>query len=425
MDTIHELSKEAGVPVTPGRIRMAYSLQYGQPVLCTLLCDQPLYYMEEDAAFEEDDSLFLEEQSINAALGLELGGIQKKISIYDETAKKFTAALDARLIEFKDNAAQFGARRTINHDGWKQDLVNALSQSRYAQSLMDFAASHDVAWTIDDNVKHAVYDSESNTLRINPEQNMADAMLMGVQALRTHEQYRLGADHHPLSYHPDEAILVNRAQAADRAVSMVRAAWELQLAGEHAPWARLENSQGSDMARSFAREALSDFRTLNNGKASQAAFESWFLSDRCKIEDRELIQAMLVDQEARAFTEDKRLSATFIAALGEQNIGKNYLSDFSGTILTDPIFSDVRDRSNANFLWFVKFERSYAQTEQAMETGAETIHSLSDKSGLELKNDEKSTYYERSLTAQTVRAAAGTLDTALNQSNVVYVSFGR
>ena len=67
----------------------------------------------------------------------------------------------------------------------------------------------------------------------------------------------------PLTFHPDQAILVNRAQIADLTAGMVRVAWELQLAGEKDMWTRLENSPLQDLARAFAREAYIDFRTIN------------------------------------------------------------------------------------------------------------------------------------------------------------------
>ena len=35
--------------------------------------------------------------------------------------------------------------------------------------------------------------------------------------------------------------------------------------------------------------------------------------------------------------------------------------------MDDAIFNEVRDRSNANFLWFVKFERSFRETEQHLQ----------------------------------------------------------
>jgi hypothetical protein len=55
-------------------------------------------------------------------------------------------------------------------------------------------------------------------------------------------------------------------------------------------------------------------------------------------------------------------------ALGEQPFGKNYLAPYAQMIIEDPVFTEVRDRSNANFLWFIKFERSFRETEQALQS---------------------------------------------------------
>ena len=63
-----------------------------------------------------------------------------------------------------------------------------------------------------------------------------------------------------------------------------------------------------------------------------------------------------------------------MTALGKMPFGQNYLAASVGPIMNDPIFTDVRDRSNANFLWFIKFERSFTEAEQeiAAQASAET-----------------------------------------------------
>jgi hypothetical protein len=154
---------------------------------------------------------------------------------------------------------------------------------------------------------------------------------------------------------------------------MVRIAWELQLAGEKEPWERIENSSMGDLARAFARESYLDFRTLNNGAASAAVFETWFLSDRCRGEDRKLIQQMLSDYRGYVFDgaqPSQTVTAELIGALGSMPFGKNYLAPYVQTIIGDAVFTEVRDRANANFLWFIKFERSFRETEQELQTDA-------------------------------------------------------
>jgi hypothetical protein len=114
-------------------------------------------------------------------------------------------------------------------------------------------------------------------------------------------------------------------------------------------------------------EAYRDFRTVNNGIANAAVFEEWFLSERCREQDKRLIQVMLADDNGLVFGDEqtsKTISAEFIAAIGAMPFGKNYLAIHAATIMNDPIFTEVRDRSNANFLWFIKFEKSFKEAEK-------------------------------------------------------------
>ena len=79
---------------------------------------------------------------------------------------------------------------------------------------------------------------------------------------------------------------------------------------------------------------------------------------------------MLSDYQGYVFDMDdatQNITPTLIAALGEMPFGKNYLAEHAATIMNDPIFSDIRDRSNANFLWFIKFERSFRETEHDLQ----------------------------------------------------------
>jgi len=118
-------------------------------------------------------------------------------------------------------------------------------------------------------------------------------------------------------------------------------------------------------------------------------FEAWFLSDRCRQQDRKLIQLMLADYQGYVF-EGENVSRTvgneLIIALGTMPFGKNYLAPYVGTIVSDAVFTEIRDRSNANFLWFIKFERSFREAEQELqghENNARDDHHES------LKNNKK------------------------------------
>ncbi|HEY8191525.1 MAG TPA: DUF6782 family putative metallopeptidase, partial [Alphaproteobacteria bacterium] len=212
---------------------------------------------------------------------------------------------------------------------------------------------------------------------INPDRTPGEQLLLAARELRRLWQHRNGALLHPLMFHPEQAILVNRAQIADLSVSMVRIAWELQLANDPAAWDRLEISSMADLAHAFARESALDFRTLNNGAAQSAVFEAWFLSERCRHEDRKLIQQMLADYHGYVFESGQppqSVTTELISALGSMPFGKNYLAPFVATIAQDAIFTEVRDRSNANFLWFIKFERSFRETEHDLQEDNSVRH---------------------------------------------------
>lgn len=353
---------------SPCACRVAYTLGNRQPVQCTIIGDEPLFFMDyeedfsEDTLFEETFEFDAIEQGI-AALQEKILGMEKASSAFDSpTAGLFEGFLEnARFITH--GADDAGDEPAID------DLKITLRQSRLGAAYMDFALRFKTAMVYSRETQTALYDRNANMIYINPDCGPGERLLLAARELRRLWQHRNGALLHPLLFHPDQAILVNRAQIADLSVSMVRIAWELQLAGDMTAWMRLENSSMADLASAFARESALDFRTLNNGMAASAVFETWFLSDRCRHEDRRLIQHMLADYHGYVFEPGepaRGVTAELIGALGSVPFGKNYLAPFVGTITGDAIFTEVRDRSNANFLWFIKFERSFRETEQGL-----------------------------------------------------------
>jgi hypothetical protein len=266
-------------------------------------------------------------------------------------------------------------------------------------------------------VREAQYDRTSAEIQINPDLSEKNRILLCARELRRVWQHRQGVLVNPVTFHPDHAVLINRVQIADVTVSMIRIAWELYLAGETGAWERLEHSSMSDLARAFARESHVDFRRLNNGMAMSAVFEAWFLSERCQHEDRRLIQQMLADYQGCVFSSEqasKKISSELIAALGAVPYGKNYLAPYVATITGDALFTEVRDRSNANFLWFIKFERSFRETEHNLQQ-AENVReekSGSSKNKKQLGNNEETakiiTLSPRQAERKLVRRASGT-----------------
>jgi len=348
--------------------RVAYTINNTQPVVSTIIGEQPLFYMDyEGDVFEDEMGLF--EDADFAILENELRDLKREIDSFDKFSSDFIEGEQEVIGKFLEDKAVMCAP-TVKVKTSIETLIETLSNSRLADAYMACAKEYNVELAYNDQIENGTYDRKNAKILINPILNEADQILMAAQELRRHYQHRQGALIHPLMFHPDNAILINRAQICDLVVSMIRVAWELQLSGNKDAWVRIENSSMADLGRAFAREAYLDFRTINNGEASAAVFEAWFLSERCRSQDKILIQQMLSDYQGYVFDlEDatQNITPTLIAALGEMPFGKNYLAEHALTIMDDPIFSDIRDRSNANFLWFIKFERSFRETEHDLQ----------------------------------------------------------
>lgn len=368
-----EIVEKAGFR-KPKSFRIAYSLNNYQPVECTIISDQPLFYMEDEIPFEED-SLFCDDLFDEVDpdfLDEELASLRTKMDAYERLSSDYKRDTEEVYLEFlADTSLLSEPAHKIDEKAVLERITEALTKSRMAATLLSFAEKHDVELVCSEQIANVSYDKKAGKILIRPDIDFIDQLLLTIQELRRHWQHRQGVLLHPLTFHPDQAVLVNRAQLADLSVAVIRCAWELKLAGEDQYWQRIENSSMSDLGRALAREALIDFRTLNNGQASGAVFETWFLSERCRQRDKELIQSMLADYRGYVFdnTEaSKMISIDLVCALGEQPFGKNYLAPYAHMIMNDPVFTDVRDRSNANFLWFIKFERSFTETEQELQS---------------------------------------------------------
>lgn len=351
--------------------RVAYTLNNTQPVASTIIGDQPLFYMDFQENFE-DDAAFYEGEDYGP-LETEIAALEKEIKALEKFSAAFVDDGQKRFQDLLKNSAEVtaqNAEKDSDHSFLVSRIKKVLSDSRLAQAYLDFADSHGVTIEPSRQIENSYYDRQGGKILLNPRSDFSTQILLTIKELRTHWQHRSGALINPLLFHPDSAILVNRAQTADIAVSIIRAAWELQLSGHKDVWERIETSPMSDLGHAFAREAFLDFRTINNGVACAAVFEAWFLSERCQAQDKALIQKMLADQQGYVFDLNSisvGLTPELIGALGSMPFGKNYLAVHATTILEDPIFTDVRDRSSSNFLWFIKFERSFRETERHLQ----------------------------------------------------------
>ena len=359
--------------------RVAYTINNAQPVISTIIGDQPLFYMDFDCQYEDVDDMSFDAADMNILQG-ELETLKKEIDSIDNLSKSFT---HNQVNKVEDFIAEMSEMTAVSKEAVLniEDIMDSLRESRLATAYLACAEEHSIEIKHSAQIEASCYDRESGTILINPNKNLADQQLLLTQELRRHWQHRQGALIHPLMFHPDNAVLVNRAQVADLIVSTIRVAWELQLSGKKEAWERIENSPMADLGRAFAREAFLDFRTINNGQAAAAVFEAWFLSERCRFQDKKLINMMLSDYKGYVFAleeSEQQITPTLIAALGEMPFGKNYLAEHAVTIMEDPIFTDIRDRSNANFLWFIKFERSFRETEHDLQSStghsADRIH---------------------------------------------------
>lgn len=351
--------------------RVAYTINNTQPVISTIIGDQPLFYMDFDCQYEDVEDMRFDAAEMGI-LESELATLRKEIDSIENLSKSFVHDSVNKVEDFI--AEMNEATKPFSVDTFSiDDVMESLRESRLATAYMACAEEHGIKIIHSAQIEGGCYDRESGTILVNPNMDLADQQLVLVQELRRHWQHRQGALIHPLMFHPDNAVLVNRAQVADLLVSIIRVAWELQLSGEKGAWERIENSPMADLGRAFAREAFLDFRTINNGQAAAAVFEAWFLSERCRQQDKHLINMMLSDYKGYVFAleeSEQHITPTLIAALGEMPFGKNYLAEHAITIMEDPIFTDIRDRSNANFLWFIKFERSFRETEHDLQTSA-------------------------------------------------------
>lgn len=356
--------------------RFAYTLNNTQPVRCSIIGDQPLFFMDFDGDMIDDEFI---DEDINDPFGI--GVIEQGVAALKERIMGFDSYNQSELAEiryanFVDEAREMLGERPMplrDHAFRLKSIEKALQESRFVAALLETAKTHGISLAFSAQIEQAFYDRGARIILLNPDRDETDLLLLCIRELRRVWQHKNGSLLHPLTFQPDQAILVNRAQHADLSVAMVRGAWELQLAGNKDLWERLEGSSNEDLTRAFAREAYLDFRTIANGQAASAAFEAWFLSDRCRHEDRALIQGMLSDYQGYVFDNEqasKSVGADLVLALGSLPFGKNYLAPFVSTIISDPLFSEVRDRSNANFLWFIKFERSFREAEQDLQTSS-------------------------------------------------------
>jgi hypothetical protein len=248
------------------------------------------------------------------------------------------------------------------------ELVEVLRKSRTAEALLDAAPDIEICYDLQSPAAQFYPREGKAIITLNPDRMRGELLNQLARELRRAWQHRSGALVNPLTFEPDEAILINRAQAADALMISVRIAWELKLGGEQEAWNALAGSPMADVGRIFEVKAQADFRTLNNGEAARAAYDKFFEDTRTRPYDKRLIHQMLLDEHGgiRKGAKSQKISVDLFKRLGEMPGGRNYLTMRGGRAPTDACYATVEDRSNANFLWFIKFERSFHEKEMQM-----------------------------------------------------------
>lgn len=163
--------------------------------------------------------------------------------------------------------------------------------------------------------------------------------------------------HNPVKlYDVDGQILYKRLIEADSHHWMFRWAWEKHLSGDSYPLS-LYASNYYPLAKAGVREAMGDFRSLKSGICGRGIIETWFLEEYPRAIDKLTVTGMLatypVDVKWLPLPYEAVYEVTELA--GETNP----LSGFVSAVMTDPVFTTVRDRAMANMAWFLKFERSF------------------------------------------------------------------
>jgi len=432
------------------KVRIAYTLNNTQPVMCTMVSDQPFFYIDEEIQ-GDDDYLFADEFSdeMDSALGdvcaddptliKELLLMKNKIDAYEKmsTPNNEIDSRDDVLASFKTQGEETFSVSQADTSTSVNEIISLIEQSNSAKFYLEFAAQNNLQIEQSTQTEKIYLDVPAQKLLVSTNLTLCDGVILLTRELRRFWKTKNNAMMNPLDFHPDHAVLINRAQNADLDGAVIRVGWELRLANEYDVWNRIENSFYADLARAFAREALSNFRTLNNGKAQAVLFETWFLSNRCSAADKKLINMML--SEYKDYVQNNETQATpfdILCRLGEQPLGKNYLSSYANMIVEDTLFTEVRDRSNANFLWFIKFERDFGEAEKIAEQQLQSsdISKTSGDSDLmnnkyieDSFNEKIHAFPARSANNATNRAKSGRIseDNAITGgNNVIFADFG-
>ncbi len=343
---------------------MAYTLGRKQPVLCTLLGNDPFFFDIDPEALADDldEKISLADANFN---------VPEALKIARETSDGFiTLGDDDAGLPLTDDLVALCRNALAPAAGLNcAEAFALLQQSTTGKVLLAQAEASGLDVATSDIVDGVELNVSTKTIMINPGLSNEAAALLIAREIR---HFALLPVCDALK-NPESAILVNRAMQAELATLPVQIGWELNLAGHSDVWDCLGRSAQADLVYAYGHRASSDFRALRDGRAAMAAFDQWFYSGRTRKADRSLIQSLLAMSETLPEqTASANRTVEALRAIGDRGLGRNYLIENLSNIMQDGFYADVRDRSNANFLWFVKFERSYRAAEAYIDEKSET-----------------------------------------------------
>lgn len=349
---------------------------FGSVAVCNMVGDQPLFYI--DDTVDDDDFMILEDH-VDDSIGFPIDEkfmvkMRAKLESYDKTAK----ALSTCEIETPDQKFDSIFSNSIDEKHSLKSILDYGQKSAVFKSYLDFMIKQKIEIELSDDIQTSFYNRTTSKIILNPALGLLSSCISLLKSMRMAWNHKQGVLINPLSFQPEEAILVHRILNADLDVTKISFLWDLKLAGDEDAWNIAMGGSDYDLCSAYAMEAMTDFRSIKGGLAPRATFEKWFLSSRCKNFDREIIQTMMgghTDVDIDSVDASRVVAMDVIAGFGHRPDGQNYLSPIVTQIMSDTLFTEVRDRSNANFLWFVTFERRMSQMEQELQEDVSTTES--------------------------------------------------
>lgn len=370
---------------------------------CNLVGDQPLFYIDDSA--DSDDLSFLEDMFDNGSEEQLIETLRARIAAYDRTSKSLEVINHRSTSDYFD---RIFATDTITPAKEITSVLDMATKSRTFAAYHKILTHAGVKFVTDNTVSCGCYDRPAKIIRLNAFLTIEDAIVALTKAMRLAWHHLQGALMNPLRFQPEDAVVIHRLMAADQDVSAIAVAWELRLAGEKSVWNALMQGCDYDLCAAYALEAMTNFRSIANGYASRMTFEKWFVSGRCKSLDRTIIQVMLGNNTDYIFDDadiSRMIATDIVAKMGERPLGKNYLSPIVTQIMVDGLYTEIRDRANANFLWFITFERKMAETEQELQNSGKHNFSADRRNNQDKPHDHNAEII--AFPAQTIRRRNG------------------